>query len=125
MDPRKRLEMTNKIKDIKKEQKEEDEVEIAMEVNNQNKLKQADRISKDNIKKKVFLEDNIYYTKKEEKAPKRLIHSRNRLKQINLKNKEAEFVKQTLMHPSERLKRNTRKSYMDDDAKYVGQFPSH
>ena len=54
MDPRKRLEMTNKIKDIKKEQKEEDEVEIAMEVNNQNKLKQADRIAKDNIKKKSF-----------------------------------------------------------------------
>ena len=54
MDPRKRLEMTNKIKDIKKEQKEEDEVEIAMEVNNQNKLKQADRIAKNNIKKKSF-----------------------------------------------------------------------
>ena len=50
MHPRKRLEMTNKIKNIKKEQKEEDEGEVTMEVNNQNKLKQADKILKDNIK---------------------------------------------------------------------------
>ena len=39
--PRKRSEMANQIKNTKKEQKEEDEVEITVEVNNQNKLKQS------------------------------------------------------------------------------------
>ena len=50
MHPRKRLEMANKIKNIKKEQKEEDKVEIIMKFNNQNKFKQADNVLKDNIK---------------------------------------------------------------------------
>ena len=60
---RKRLEMANKTKNIKKEQKEED-VKITMEVNNLNKPKQADKILKDNTKKETeVLDDNIYYTK--------------------------------------------------------------
>ena len=36
--PRKRLEMANKIKNIKKDHEEENEVEITMELNNQNNL---------------------------------------------------------------------------------------
>ena len=64
MHPRKRLEMANKIKNIKKEQKEEDKVEIIMKFNNQNKFKQADNVLKDNIKKEIGVsEDNIYYRK--------------------------------------------------------------
>ena len=60
MHPRNRLEMADEIKHIKKEQKEEDEVEIAMQVNNQNKLKQADKILKDNTEKEIdVLEDSI------------------------------------------------------------------
>ena len=69
MHPRKRLEMANKIKNIKKEQKEEDKVEIIMKFNNQNKFKQADNVLKDNIKKEIgVLEDNIYYRKTEIKS---------------------------------------------------------
>ena len=69
MHPRKRLEMANKIKNIKKEQKEEDKVEIIMKFNNQNKFKQADNILKDNIKKEIGVsEDNIYYRKTEIKS---------------------------------------------------------
>ena len=69
MHPRKRLEMANKIKNIKKEQKEEDKVEIIMKFNNQNKLKQADNVLKDNIKKEIGVsEDNIYYRKTEIKS---------------------------------------------------------
>ena len=66
MHPRKRLEMTNKIKNIKKEQKEEDEGEVTMEVNNQNKLKQADKILKDNIKKKLKFQKIIFIIQKKE-----------------------------------------------------------
>ena len=51
MHPRKRLEMANKVKNIQKEKKEE-EVEITMGVNNQNKFKHVDKILKD-IKKKL------------------------------------------------------------------------
>ena len=66
---RKRLEMANKIKNIKKEQKEEDKVEIIMKFNNQNKFKQADNVLKDNIKKEIGVsEDNIYYRKTEIKS---------------------------------------------------------
>ena len=69
MHPRKRLEMANKIKNIKKEQKDEDKVEIIMKFNNQNKLKQADSVLKDNIKKEIGVsEDNIYYRKTEIKS---------------------------------------------------------
>ena len=69
MHPRKRLEMANKIKNIKKEQKEEDKVEIIMKFNNQNKFKQADNVLKDNIKKEIGVsEDNIYYRKTEIKS---------------------------------------------------------
>ena len=69
MHPRKRLEMANKIKNIKKEQKDEDKVEIIMKFNNQNKLKQADNVLKDNIKKEIGVsEDNIYYRKTEIKS---------------------------------------------------------
>ena len=69
MHPRKRLEMANKIKNIKKEQKEEDNVEIIMKFNNQNKFKQADNVLKDNIKKEIGVsEDNIYYRKTEIKS---------------------------------------------------------
>ena len=69
MHPRKRLEMANKIKNIKKEQKDEDKVEIIMKFNNQNKLKQADNVLKDNIKKEIGVsEDNIYYIKTEIKS---------------------------------------------------------
>ena len=69
MHPRKRLEMANKIKNIKKDHQEENEVEITMELNNQNKLKQADKMLKDNIKKEIeVLEDNIHYTKKKNKS---------------------------------------------------------
>ena len=38
--------MANKIKNIKKDYQEENEVEITMELNNQNKLKQADKMLK-------------------------------------------------------------------------------
>ena len=59
-----------------------------MEVNNQNRLKQTDKVLNDNIKKEIkVLEDNIRHTKKEKKAPKRLIHPKDKTKQINLKNK--------------------------------------
>ena len=69
MHPRKRLEMANKIKNINKEQKEEDKVEIIMKFNNQNKFKQADNVLKDNIKKEIGVsEDNIYYRKTEIKS---------------------------------------------------------
>ena len=69
MHPRKRLEMANKIKNIKKEQKEEDKVEIIMKFNNQNKFKQADNVLKDNIKKEIRVSgDNIYYRKTEIKS---------------------------------------------------------
>ena len=69
MHQRKRLEMANKIKNIKKEQKEEDKVEIIMKFNNQNKFKQADNVLKDNIKKEIGVsEDNIYYRKTEIKS---------------------------------------------------------
>ena len=69
MHPRKRLEMANKIKNIKKEQKEEHKVEIIMKFNNQNKFKQADNVLKDNIKKEIGVsEDNIYYRKTEIKS---------------------------------------------------------
>ena len=69
MHARKRLEMANKIKNIKKEQKEEDKVEIIMKFNNQNKFKQADNVLKDNIKKEIGVsEDNIYYRKTEIKS---------------------------------------------------------
>ena len=69
MHPRKRLEMANKIKNIKKDHQEENEVEITMELNNQNKLKQADKMLKHNIKKEIeVLEDNIHYTKKKNKS---------------------------------------------------------
>ena len=69
MHPKKRLEMANKIKNIKKEQKEEDKVEIIMKFNNQNKFKQADNVLKDNIKKEIGVsEDNIYYRKTEIKS---------------------------------------------------------
>ena len=69
MHPRKRLEMANKIKNIKKEQKEEDKVEIIMKFNNQNKFKQAYNVLKDNIKKEIGVsEDNIYYRKTEIKS---------------------------------------------------------
>ena len=69
MHPRKRLEMANKIKNIKKEQKEEDKVEIIMKFNNQNKFKQADNVLKDNIKKEIGVSgDNIYYRKTEIKS---------------------------------------------------------
>ena len=61
--------MANKIKNIKKEQKEEDKVEIIMKFNNQNKFKQADNVLKDNIKKEIGVsEDNIYYRKTEIKS---------------------------------------------------------
>ena len=59
MHPRKRLEMANKIKNIQKEKKEE-EVEITMGVNNQNKFKHVDKRYKKEIE---VLEDNIYYSK--------------------------------------------------------------
>ena len=40
-----------------------------MELNNQNKLKQADKMLKHNIKKEIeVLEDNIHYTKKKNKS---------------------------------------------------------
>ena len=69
MHARKRLEMANKIKNIKKEQKEEHKVEIIMKFNNQNKFKQADNVLKDNIKKEIGVsEDNIYYRKTEIKS---------------------------------------------------------
>ena len=42
-----------------------------------------------------------------------------------MRNKKVEFVKQTAMHPSDKLKRNTEKSSTDDDVKYLGPFPSH
>ena len=85
----------------------ENEIEITMEVNNQNRLKQTDKVLKDNIKKEIkVLEDNIRHTKKKEKkAPKRLIHPKDRTKQINLKNKEVEFVTQTPMHPRDWFKK--------------------
>ena len=50
----------------------ENEVEITMEVNNQNRLTQADKVLKDNIKREIkVLEDNICHTKNEKKVPKR------------------------------------------------------
>ena len=46
----------------------ENEIEITMEVNNQNRLKQTDKVLKDNIKKEIkVLEDNIRHTKKKKK----------------------------------------------------------
>ena len=46
----------------------ENEIEITMEVNNQNRLKQTDKVLKDNIKKEIkVLEDNIRHTKKKRK----------------------------------------------------------
>ena len=46
----------------------ENEIEITMEVNNQNRLKQTDKVLKDNIKKEIkVLEDNICHTKKKKK----------------------------------------------------------
>ena len=77
MHPRKRLEMANKIKNIKKEQKEEDKVEIIMKFNNQNKFKQADNVLKDNIKKEIGVsEDNIYYRKTEIKSTSKINSSK-------------------------------------------------
>ena len=50
----------------------ENEFEITTEVNNQNRLTQADKVLKDNIKREIkILEDNIRHTKNEKKAPKR------------------------------------------------------
>ena len=96
----------------------ENEVEITMEVNNQNRLKQADKVLKDNIKKEIkVLEDNIPYTKKEKKAPKRLIHPKDKTKQIHLKYKEVEFVTKTPMHPRDRLKRNLKNRLMSKESK--------
>ena len=83
----------------------ENEVEINIEVNNENRLKQADKVLKDNLKKIIkVLADNTCHTKKEKKAPKRLVHPEDRTKQINLKNKEVEFVTRTPMHPRAWLK---------------------
>ena len=94
------------------------EVEITMEVNNQNRLKQADKVLKDNIEKEIKdSEDNICHTKKEIKAPKRLIHPKDRTKQINLKNKEVEFVTQTPMHSRDWLKRNSKNKLINEKVK--------
>ena len=50
----------------------ENEVEITIEVNNQNRLTRADKVLKDNIKREIkVLEDNIRHTKNEKKVPKR------------------------------------------------------
>ena len=44
-------------------------------------------------------------------------------KQINKKNEtEIEFIKQTPMHPRDRLKRNTRKISIDDDVSMLVSF---
>ena len=42
-----------------------------------------------------------------------------------MRNKKVEFVKQTGMHPSDQLKKNTEKIYTDDGVKYLGPVPSH
>ena len=50
----------------------ENEFEITTELNNQNRLTQADKVLKDNIKREIkILEDNIRHTKNEKKVPKR------------------------------------------------------
>ena len=72
---------------MQKKKKKKNEVEITVEVNNQNRLKQTDKVLNDNIKKEIKVLEDICHTKKEKKAPKRLIHPKDRTKQINLKNK--------------------------------------
>ena len=48
---------------------------------------------------------------------------RSSKKQINKKNEtEIEFIKQTPMHPRDRLKRNTRKISIDDDVSMLVSF---
>ena len=42
-----------------------------------------------------------------------------------MRNKKVEFVKQTAMHPSDKLNTNTEKTSTGDDVKYLGPFPSH
>ena len=89
-------------------------VEITMEISNQNKLKRSYKFLKDSLKKIKVLEDNIYYTRIEKK------HLKHKFIQ-----EKVEFVKETAIHPSDKLKRNTEKISTDDDVKYIGPFPSH
>ena len=49
--------------------------------------------------------------------PKSLTHPKDRTKQINLKNKEFEFVTQTPMHPRDRLKRNSKNKLINKKVK--------
>ena len=59
------------------------EVETTMDVNNQNGLKQADKVLKDDIEKEIkVLEDNICHTKKEKETPKRSNYPKDWTKQI-------------------------------------------